>query len=117
MTLPEPKQSVFDQASRGHRSMLLSQGLKIGCKLLSVLLLARLVPRQEILLKRANLARVLSLTVDLGLHLERVRRDIDSGVKSGVRATPGFFIAGKRQDVSFGLRLLFDATEAALKNV
>ena len=27
-------------------------------------LLARLVPRQEILLKRANLARVLSLTVD-----------------------------------------------------
>jgi protein-disulfide isomerase len=50
-------------------------------------------------------------------HLGRVRRDIDSGVKSGVRATPGFFIAGKRQDVSFGLRLLFDATEAALKNV
>jgi len=49
-------------------------------------------------------------------HLERIRRDIDGGVKSGVRATPGFFIAGKRQDVSFGLRLLFDATEAALKS-
>ena len=48
-------------------------------------------------------------------HLERVRSDIESGRKSGVRATPGFFINGKRQDVSFGLRLLFDATEAALK--
>jgi protein-disulfide isomerase len=48
-------------------------------------------------------------------YLERVRGDIDSGRKSGVRATPGFFINGRRQDVSFGLRLLFDATEAALK--
>ncbi|RPH54627.1 MAG: DsbA family protein [Lysobacterales bacterium] len=48
-------------------------------------------------------------------HLDRVRRDMDSGRKSGVRATPGFFIDGKRQDVSFGLRLLFDATEQALQ--
>ena len=48
-------------------------------------------------------------------YLARVRRDIDSGRSSGVRATPGFFVDGKRQDVSFGLRLLFDATEAALK--
>jgi protein-disulfide isomerase len=48
-------------------------------------------------------------------HLARVRSDIDSGRKSGVRATPGFFFNGKRQDVSFGLRLLFDATEAALQ--
>ncbi len=48
-------------------------------------------------------------------HLARVRSDIDSGRKSGVRATPGFFVNGKRQDVSFGLRLLFDATEAALQ--
>ena len=36
-------------------------------------------------------------------------------VTAGVRATPGFFIEGKRQDVSFGLRLLFDATEKALQ--
>ena len=49
------------------------------------------------------------------VHLERVRRNIDTGHKSGVRATPGFFVNGRRQDVSFGLRLLFDATEAALK--
>ncbi len=49
-------------------------------------------------------------------HLARVRQNIDSGMKSGVRATPGFFIDGKRQDVSFGLHLLFDATEAALKH-
>jgi protein-disulfide isomerase len=48
-------------------------------------------------------------------HLVRVRQDMESGRKSGVRATPGFFIDGKRQDVSFGLRLLFDATEAALQ--
>jgi protein-disulfide isomerase len=49
------------------------------------------------------------------VHLERVRCNIDTGHKSGVRATPGFFVNGRRQDVSFGLRLLFDATEAALK--
>jgi protein-disulfide isomerase len=49
------------------------------------------------------------------VHLPRIRRDIDSGKRSGVRSTPGFFINGIRQDVSFGLRLLFDATEAALK--
>jgi protein-disulfide isomerase len=51
------------------------------------------------------------------VHLARIRGHIDSGHKSGVRATPGFFVDGKRQDVSFGLRLLFDATEAALKQV
>ena len=49
-------------------------------------------------------------------HLARIRGHIDGALKSGVRATPGFFIAGKRQDVSFGLRLLFDATEAALSS-
>jgi protein-disulfide isomerase len=49
------------------------------------------------------------------VHLPRIRADIDGGRRSGVRATPGFFVDGKRQDVSFGLHLLFDATEAALK--
>jgi protein-disulfide isomerase len=49
------------------------------------------------------------------VHLPRIRNDSDSGRRSGVRGTPGFFVDGTRQDVSFGLRLLFDATEAALK--
>lgn len=56
-----------------------------------------------------------SLEMTEHTHLERVHKHIQSGRKSGVRATPGFFINGARQDVSFGLRLLFDATEAALK--
>jgi protein-disulfide isomerase len=50
-------------------------------------------------------------------HLPLIRAQIDGGRRSGVRATPGFFINGIRQDVSFGLRLLFDATEAALSRV
>ncbi len=37
-------------------------------------------------------------------HLAHVRKHIESGRGSGVRATPGFFINGTRQDVSFGLR-------------
>jgi protein-disulfide isomerase len=43
-----------------------------------------------------------------------VREHIDSGLKSGVRGTPGFFVNGRIQDVSFGLRSLFDAVESAL---
>jgi protein-disulfide isomerase len=50
-------------------------------------------------------------------HLARIRAQIDSGRRSGVRGTPGFFINGMRQDVSFGLRLLFEATEAALSRI
>ena len=49
------------------------------------------------------------------VHLPRIRRDIDSGKRSGVRSTPGFFVHGMRRDVSFGLRVLFDAAEAALE--
>jgi protein-disulfide isomerase len=50
------------------------------------------------------------------VHLTRVRNDIESGRRCGVRSTPCFFVDGRRQDVSFGLHLLFDATEAALKH-
>jgi hypothetical protein len=32
-----------------------------------------------------------------------------------VRGTPGFFVNGTICDVSFGLQVLFDATDAALK--
>jgi protein-disulfide isomerase len=48
-------------------------------------------------------------------HVQRVRADLASGKRSGLRATPGFFIDGKIQDVSFGLRSLVEATEAALE--
>jgi len=37
------------------------------------------------------------------LYLQRVREEIEGGRLSGVRATPGIFINGRRHDVSFGL--------------
>lgn len=49
------------------------------------------------------------------VHLPRIRDQLDGGRASGVRSTPGFFIDGMRQDVSFGLHFLFDATEGALR--
>src|SRR5258708_7193568 len=50
------------------------------------------------------------------LYLQRVHEHIDSGVKSGVRSTPGFFVNGAVEDVSFGLERLHQAVEAALGN-
>ena len=52
--------------------------------------------------------------IDDEVYLQRVREHIDSGLKSGVRGTPGFFVNGRIQDVSFGMQSLFDAVEAAL---
>ncbi len=52
--------------------------------------------------------------MDDQVYLQRVREHIDSGLKSGVRGTPGFFVNGRIQDVSFGIQSLFDAVEAAL---
>ena len=48
-------------------------------------------------------------------YLQRVREHIASGEESGVRGTPGFFVNGAIQDVSFGMQRLFDAVEAALR--
>jgi len=48
------------------------------------------------------------------LYLQRVHEHIDSGVKSGVRSTPGFFVDGAVEDVSFGLDRLEKAVKAAL---
>ncbi len=48
-------------------------------------------------------------------YLQRIREHIDGGGRSHLRSTPGFFVNGIIVDVSFGLRSLFDATEAALK--
>lgn len=57
-----------------------------------------------------------SYAAAMGEHVyhQRVREHIDSGKRSGLRATPGFFVNGRIQDVSFGLHLLLDATEAEL---
>jgi protein-disulfide isomerase len=54
--------------------------------------------------------------MDDEIYLQRVREHMDSGKKSGVRATPTFFVNGRIHDVSFGLRALFDAVEEALKH-
>ena len=47
------------------------------------------------------------------LYLQRVREEIEDGKRSGVRATPAFFVNGRIQDVSFGLQSLANAVEAA----
>jgi protein-disulfide isomerase len=53
---------------------------------------------------------------DMGdeLYLQRVREHVEGGSRSGVRATPTFFVNGKIHDVSFGLKSLADAVGAAL---
>ncbi len=49
------------------------------------------------------------------LYRQRVREHIDGASRSGVRATPAFFINGKIHDVSFGMQHLMEGIEAALK--
>jgi len=48
--------------------------------------------------------------------LQRVRQQIDGGKRSGVRATPTFYINGVIRDTSFGLQSLADGVEAALRD-
>jgi len=48
------------------------------------------------------------------VYLQRVQEHIDSGTRSGVRATPTFFVNGILHDVSFGLEHLRQAIEAEL---
>jgi len=48
-----------------------------------------------------------------GTHVERVRADFSSGVRSGVNGTPTFFINGVRHDGPFDLRSLLAAIEEA----
>jgi protein-disulfide isomerase len=54
--------------------------------------------------------------MDDEVYLQRIREHINSGLESGVRGTPGFFVNGTIQDVSFGILALFDAVEAALRH-
>jgi protein-disulfide isomerase len=53
--------------------------------------------------------------MDDHVYLQRIREHIDGGKRSRVRATPGFFVNGTIQDVSFDLQELFEATKAALR--
>jgi len=52
--------------------------------------------------------------MDDHVYLQRVREHQEGGRRSHVRGTPGFFVNGRIQDVSFGLNHLFDAVGAAL---
>jgi protein-disulfide isomerase len=54
--------------------------------------------------------------IDDHVYLQRVREHLQSGRDSGVHATPTFFVNGRLQDVSFGLKSLRDAVEAALSH-
>ena len=52
--------------------------------------------------------------MDDEVYLQRVREQVDSGLQSGVRATPTFFINGILRDTSYGLQSLVEGVEAAL---
>jgi len=49
------------------------------------------------------------------VYLQRVQEQIDSGTRSGVRATPTFFVNDIVHDVSFGLEHLQQAIDAELE--
>ena len=51
--------------------------------------------------------------LDSGAHAERVDRDVQSGLASGVTGTPGFFIGGRRHEGSFDAASLIAALEAS----
>ena len=48
-----------------------------------------------------------------GMHLDKVRRDFHSGVRSGVNGTPTFFINGIRHDGSWDYDTLIAAVSSA----
>jgi protein-disulfide isomerase len=53
--------------------------------------------------------------LDDHIYLQRIREHMQGSQASGVRGTPTFFVNGRLQDVSFGIHLLHDAVEAALR--
>jgi len=61
-----------------------------------------------------DMARYTAETND-HVYLQRVREHVQGGRDSGVRGTPTFFVNGAIQDVSFGMKALSDAIEAALR--
>lgn len=53
--------------------------------------------------------------MDDHIYLQRVREHMDSGRRSHLRATPGFFLDGVVQDTSYGMQKLHDAVAAAVR--
>jgi protein-disulfide isomerase len=53
--------------------------------------------------------------MDDEVYLQRVREHVQGALASGVRSTPTFFVNGRLEDVSYGLRALFPAVERALQ--
>jgi protein-disulfide isomerase len=53
-----------------------------------------------------------TVEMDDEVYLQRVREHIDGGIRSGVRATPTFFIDGALHDTSYGLHSLAEGVEA-----
>jgi protein-disulfide isomerase len=52
--------------------------------------------------------------MDDHVYLQRIREHLQSGNASGVRSTPAFFLNGRIQDVSYGMRALFQGVGALL---
>jgi len=52
--------------------------------------------------------------MDDHVYLQRIREHLRSGTASGVRSTPAFFVNGRIQDVSYGMRALFQGVGALL---
>ena len=71
----EPDRIVLAQAARGHRRVLLAQALKLGCKLVSVLLLARLVTPVDhgLFAMASSVVLLLTLFRDAGLGVAAVQ--------------------------------------------
>jgi protein-disulfide isomerase len=57
-----------------------------------------------------------SAELDDHIYLQRIREHVQGGRNSGVRATPTFFVNGIIQDVSFGMHLLFETVDKALRH-
>jgi protein-disulfide isomerase len=53
--------------------------------------------------------------MDDHIYLQKVREQIDGGRRSHLRATPGFFLNGVVQDISFGMQALHDAVAGAVE--
>ena len=53
--------------------------------------------------------------MDDEVYRQRIREHIDSGRRSHIKSTPGFYVNGMILDVSFGMQALFDATSRVLR--
>jgi protein-disulfide isomerase len=53
--------------------------------------------------------------MDDHVYVQRIREHQDGARRSFVRGTPGFFVNGRIQDVSFGFERLFDAVSTVLR--